>query len=107
MKSAEAEKRYVYRALWNERKTMQRTVTRRRALRTQLQTVLPTHYETTGQLEAREVLGKLQAELKQADWETLLRVGLAGGVVAQAYGGGSRRTWFAQAKRARTRAAAI
>jgi DNA-directed RNA polymerase specialized sigma24 family protein len=101
-----AERAYVYRTLWNERISLQRSAARRGLLRTQLQFVLPTAYELGGQVEARKALGELQSKLRPADWEVLFRVGMAGGVVAEAYDGGSRRTWFAKARRARDRAQA-
>lgn len=101
-----AEQAYVYRALWNERISLQRSATRRGLLRAQLEAVLPTAYEISGQVEARLQLETLQTGLRPEDWEVLLRVAMAGGVVAEAYDGGSRRTWFAKARRARDRAEA-
>ncbi len=99
----EAERRYVYRALYNERASLQRQAKRRAAIIADLQSSAVS--DPASRLDARFTLGALQSNLSSGDLRILFGVAMAGGVVAEAYDGATKkRTFYAQVHRARVRA---
>lgn len=78
--STPAENRYVKMSVWNQA----RDVKRKQALhgRSFVDVEEPeAAYHTEAQLEARDLIRRLEARLAENDWKILVHVGMAGGVI--------------------------